>query len=89
VHASYAVHPLLGDDKYGDREKNAELKSAGLKRTFLHAHSVAFDWPGTEVPFHVSSPLPVELKAVLDQLTHMKGKPGKNPKRTRDRRARP
>lgn len=86
VHASYAGHPLLGDDKYGDRDKNAELKAAGLKRTFLHAQSVAFDWPGTGVPFHVSSPLPEELKAVLDQLTHMKGKPRAKP-RTRDRRA--
>jgi 23S rRNA pseudouridine955/2504/2580 synthase len=88
VHASYAGHPLLGDDKYGDRDKNAELKAAGLKRTFLHAQSVAFEWPGTGVPFHVSSPLPDELKAVLDQLTHLKSKTGKNPKRTRDRRAR-
>jgi hypothetical protein len=26
-------HPLLGDDKYGDRERNAELKRTGLKRT--------------------------------------------------------
>ncbi len=26
VHAAFAGHPLLGDDKYGDRERNAELK---------------------------------------------------------------
>ena len=26
VHASFAGHPLLGDDKYGDRDRNAELK---------------------------------------------------------------
>ena len=31
VHAAYAGHPLLGDDKYGDRERNAELKGAGLE----------------------------------------------------------
>jgi len=69
VHASYAGHPLLGDDKYGDHERNAELKQHGLKRTFLHAHSVAFEWPGSGVPFHVSSPLPVDLVAVLDSLS--------------------
>ena len=46
VHAAFAGHPLLGDDKYGDRERNAELKRHGLKRIFLHAQSVAFDWPG-------------------------------------------
>ena len=56
VHASFAGHPLLGDDKYGDRERNAELKRHGLKRTFLHAQSVAFEWPGSGVPFHASAP---------------------------------
>src|SRR5271169_1728177 len=72
VHASFAGHPLLGDDKYGDRERNAELKRHGLKRTFLHAQSVAFEWPGSGVPFHVSAPLPVELTAVLDAITPQK-----------------
>ena len=72
VHASFAGHPLLGDDKYGDRERNAELKRHGLKRTFLHAQSVAFEWPGSGVPFHASAPLPGELTAVLDAITPMK-----------------
>jgi 23S rRNA pseudouridine955/2504/2580 synthase len=76
VHASFAGHPLLGDDKYGDRERNALLKVHGLKRTFLHAQSVAFEWPGSGVPFHVSAPLPAELAAVLDSIT-----PTKRPRR--------
>jgi 23S rRNA pseudouridine955/2504/2580 synthase len=74
VHASFAGHPLLGDDKYGDRERNAELKRHGLKRTFLHAQSVAFEWPGSGVPFHVSAPLPGELAGVLDAITPLKSK---------------
>lgn len=74
VHASFAGHPLLGDDKYGDRERNNEMKSHGLKRTFLHAQQVAFDWPGSGVPFHVSAPLPAELSAVIDAITPMKRK---------------
>jgi 23S rRNA pseudouridine955/2504/2580 synthase len=74
VHASFAGHPLLGDDKYGDRERNADLKGRGLKRTFLHAQSVAFDWPGSGVPFHVSAPLPAELADVLDAITPLKSK---------------
>ena len=74
VHASFAGHPLLGDDKYGDRERNAELKRHGLKRTFLHAQSVAFEWPGSGMPFHVSAPLPAELSAVLDAITAIKRK---------------
>jgi 23S rRNA pseudouridine955/2504/2580 synthase len=69
VHSSFAGHPLLGDDKYGERERNAEMKQHGLKRTFLHAQSVAFEWPGSGVPFHVSAPLPAELAAVIDAIT--------------------
>jgi 23S rRNA pseudouridine955/2504/2580 synthase len=72
VHAAYAEHPLLGDDKYGDRERNAELKGAGLKRIFLHAQSIAFDWPGSGVPFHASAPLPADLAAVLDAIAQKK-----------------
>src|SRR6202163_2289007 len=83
VHASFAGHPLLGDDKYGDRDRNAELKLHGLKRTFLHAQSIAFEWPGSGVPFHASAPLPGELAAVLDAITPMKRRepPRKVPKR--------
>jgi 23S rRNA pseudouridine955/2504/2580 synthase len=94
VHASFAGHPLLGDDKYGDHERNAELKQHGLKRTFLHAQSVAFEWPGSGVPFHVSAPLPAELSAVIDAITPMKRKSSKDagtkrpaPKRTSSKRA--
>jgi 23S rRNA pseudouridine955/2504/2580 synthase len=72
VHASFAGHPLLGDDKYGDRALNAELKRHGLKRTFLHAQSVAFEWPGSGNPFHVSAPLPADLSAVLDAISVVK-----------------
>ena len=74
VHATFAGHPLLGDDKYGDRERNAELKHHGLRRIFLHAHSIAFEWPGTGVPFHVNAPLPAELAAVLDAIAVQKRK---------------
>ena len=83
VHASFAGHPLLGDDKYGDRDRNAELKRHGLKRTFLHAQAVAFEWPGSGVPFHASAPLPGELAAVLDAITPMKRRaaPGGAPAR--------
>jgi 23S rRNA pseudouridine955/2504/2580 synthase len=83
VHASFAGHPLLGDDKYGDRARNADLKSHGLKRTFLHAQSLAFEWPGSGVPFHVSAPLPEELAAVLDAITPVKRSSAKGVRRSK------
>jgi 23S rRNA pseudouridine955/2504/2580 synthase len=89
VHASFAGHPLLGDDKYGDRERNGELKAYGLKRTFLHAQSLAFEWPGSGVPFHVSAPLPEELTAVLDAITPMKRSKSKGDGSKGARRSKP
>jgi 23S rRNA pseudouridine955/2504/2580 synthase len=88
VHADFAGHPLLGDDKYGDRERNAEFKRLGLKRIFLHAQSVAFDWPGSGVPFHASAPLPDDLTAVLDAIAVTKRKTSRKPPPRRPKRDR-
>ena len=67
VHAAYVRHPVAGDEKYGDRESNAEFKVLGLNRMFLHAHSLSFA-KSTNEPFHVSAPLGDELQSVLDRL---------------------
>jgi len=70
VHAAYARHPVAGDEKYGDRDTNDALKQAfGLRRMFLHAHSLSFIRPGTDEPFSISAPLSEELQAVLDKLS--------------------
>jgi 23S rRNA pseudouridine955/2504/2580 synthase len=67
VHAAYCGHPVLGDDKYGDKALNSEFTRLGLRRMFLHAHSLSFSWPdGGEQSF--SAPLPQELRSLLDQL---------------------
>lgn len=85
VHAAHAGHPVAGDEKYGDGEFNARLRELGLRRMFLHAHSVGFDWPqGGE--FSVNTPLPPELSAVIDRLSESKS-PRKNGWRQPGRRA--
>lgn len=70
VHAAHAGHPVAGDEKYGDRDRDALLKPFGLKRMFLHAHSLTFVRAGG--PFSVSAPLPAELQAVLDELAKVR-----------------
>lgn len=67
VHAAYLGHPVAGDAKYGDARFNAELRALGLRRTFLHARSVAFAWPEGG-PVRVQAPLPAELALVLERL---------------------
>lgn len=68
VHAAHAGHPVAGDEKYGDRERDALLKPFGLNRMFLHAHSLTFERAGSREPFSVTAPLPAELQGVLDRL---------------------
>jgi len=68
VHAAHVGHPIAGDERYGDEDFNGYLESFGLRRMFLHAHSLSFDWPDTGEPFSASAPLPEELKAVLTAL---------------------
>jgi 23S rRNA pseudouridine955/2504/2580 synthase len=68
VHASYAGHPVAGDEKYGDREFNTRMRALGLTRMFLHAHSMSFEWPNGGGPFSASAPLPPELATVLERL---------------------
>ncbi len=67
VHATYAGHPVAGDEKYGDAQFNERMRELGLTRMFLHAHSMSFEWPqgGT---FSASAPLPAGLAEVLDRL---------------------
>jgi 23S rRNA pseudouridine955/2504/2580 synthase len=66
VHAAHAGYPVAGDEKYGDRERDAKLKPYGLSRMFLHAASLTFR--RGEEPFTVMAPLPAELQAVVDAL---------------------
>jgi 23S rRNA pseudouridine955/2504/2580 synthase len=65
VHAAHAGHPLAGDSRYGSEAFNEEVRSRGLRRLFLHAHSVSFAWPDSGQVVHVSSPLPQALREVL------------------------
>jgi 23S rRNA pseudouridine955/2504/2580 synthase len=67
VHAAHAGHPIAGDGKYGDRERDAKLKACGLQRMFLHAHELAFTRRSGD-EFSVTAPLPAQLQAVLDCL---------------------
>lgn len=66
VHAAYCGHSVAGDDKYGDPEFNRRMQAVGLRRLFLHAHSIAIVLGGREI--NVSAPLDDALKAVLDRL---------------------
>jgi 23S rRNA pseudouridine955/2504/2580 synthase len=94
VHAAHAGHPVAGDEKYGDADFNERLRGLGLRRMFLHAHSLSFSWPrGGE--FSINTPLPSELSALIDVLAAARPakaradtlREGGNPPRVTPRRA--
>jgi 23S rRNA pseudouridine1911/1915/1917 synthase len=69
VHLSEAGFPVVGDALYGGlRRRGGPPAVAKLDRPFLHASQLAFAHPADERPMHFESPLPRELRAVVDLL---------------------
>ncbi len=63
VHLDSIGHPVIGDDLYGPRRS-----AVALDRPFLHARRLSFDHPVTGERLSFESPLPEDLRAVLDGL---------------------
>lgn len=59
VHFSAIGHPLVGDDLYGG---STEM----MKRQALHCSYLAFKHPYTKEPMSFNSPLPEDMKVLLD-----------------------
>jgi len=57
VHTQHAGFPILGDNKYGDGAFNDFGLKHGLKRMFLHAHSLKFTDPVNGELIDVEAPL--------------------------------
>jgi 23S rRNA pseudouridine955/2504/2580 synthase len=47
VHAAHRGLPIVGDDKYGNKQFNQAMRNLGLKRLFLHARQLVFTCPLT------------------------------------------
>ncbi len=70
VHLASGDHPIAGDDKYGDFERNRSLQKAGLKRMFLHAWRLEFTHPASGERIALEAELPAELARLLPAATH-------------------
>jgi 23S rRNA pseudouridine955/2504/2580 synthase len=68
VHAQHTGHPIAGDDKYGERDFNREVRRLGLKRLFLHAARLRFDHPSRGTTLDLEAPLPADLTQFLDRI---------------------
>lgn len=68
VHAQYAGHSLVGDEKYGDDEINKSMRQYGVRRLFLHAAALAFYLPNEKELTRVVAPLAADLAEPLARL---------------------
>lgn len=68
VHGQHIGYPLAGDEKYGDEVFNRQMREKGLKRLFLHAHRLCFDFPPENKHGCIVAPLDDELLKVLTNL---------------------
>jgi 23S rRNA pseudouridine955/2504/2580 synthase len=68
VHSHFMQTPMAGDDKYGQRKFNKEMKKFGLKRMFLHAWKLGITHPSSNKAILLQAPLPEQLENVLAKL---------------------
>lgn len=66
VHCSYESCPIIGDNKYGDKKLNQEVKQkTNLSRLFLHAYSLSFIWGSSKNNINIQAPLDKSLEETL------------------------
>ena len=70
VHAKHIGYPLAGDDKYGQRAFNKQMKKAGLKRLFLHAWKLCITHPATNETLQIEAPIPLQLQTFINKMNN-------------------
>lgn len=73
VHTLHAGHPIAFDDKYGDRDFDAQVAASGLNRLFLHAAAIRFRHPQTGQEMLIEAPLDGILKRTVQYLRNQRG----------------
>ncbi|ABS78517.1 RluA family pseudouridine synthase [Coxiella burnetii] len=66
VHAAHLGYPIAGDEKYGDKVFNREMRNYGLRRLFLHSAGILCQWEDKRLG--VCAILDSELMKCLTQL---------------------
>jgi 23S rRNA (uracil1939-C5)-methyltransferase len=72
-HLASLGHPILGDERYGEQRANRFLaETCALARPFLHLSILAFEAADGDA-VSLESPLPPELRLVLERLEALRG----------------
>ncbi len=68
VHFKSIGHPVIGDQTYNIKHSRMVSKKLGLNRQFLHAYKLSFKNPFDNKLIDLESPLPEDLKSVLEKI---------------------
>ena len=70
VHMAHLACPVIGDVRYGDREKDRLLfeKNRDLRRLYLHAEQLSFPHHGLERVVTFTAPVPADFQKILQLL---------------------
>ena len=70
VHFAAIGHPVLGDSTYG-RKTEVEIRGAKIRipRQMLHAETLGFEHPHTGQHMQFSSPVPEDMKELIEKLS--------------------
>ncbi len=71
VHTAHAGYPVVGDEKYGDKIFNKQMRASGCKRLFLHASKLRFVVPEPKQVIAVEAALDSALQEVLDKMNNI------------------
>jgi 23S rRNA pseudouridine955/2504/2580 synthase len=69
VHAVCRGFPIVGDEKYGNKEFNQALRKLNVKRMYLHARQLMFTCPLTQADMVVSAPYDQNWEAGIQAIT--------------------
>lgn len=71
VHTQHAEHPIIGDSKYGDSERDKSLKESIDKRLYLHASYIEFKLSDSVAAVKIHAPLPKAFKQAARYLKNL------------------
>jgi tRNA pseudouridine65 synthase len=70
-HLKHLKHPIVGDTSHGDGFQNQLFRNQfGFNRLYLHATELLVEHPLHQRPLTLTSPLPNELRDLLNQLSN-------------------
>lgn len=72
VHLAHTGHPIIGDRKYGRRDRKTTTTLPPVKRPLLHAEGLSFAHPVSGKSLSIQAPIPPDMAQFLSELDSKK-----------------